>query len=261
MSVTVTILGSSGTYASVGNACSGYLVEFDGYRVVLDCGPGTLANLQRHIDPTEIDALVLTHCHPDHWLELPVLRNALKYCLGHEGLAVYGTEETLSMAEVVCHHELAPTLLCEVIADGEDLVLGPFRMRTSRTQHPPETLAVRLDAGGESVAYSADTGAGWSFAELGAGIDLALCDATALDTERDRVVGLHLTAAQAGEMARTSGVGQLVISHLLPGGDPVEYQDEAAAAYGAPVHVALPGATFGPSLGASTRAPSTDESR
>ena len=79
MTFRVTILGSSGSYASVENPCSGYLVRSDGASVLLDAGPGTLGPLQREIDLGELDAIVLTHAHPDHWLELPVLRNVFLY--------------------------------------------------------------------------------------------------------------------------------------------------------------------------------------
>ncbi|MBN2622032.1 MAG: MBL fold metallo-hydrolase, partial [Acidimicrobiales bacterium] len=83
--LTVTVLGSSGTYAGPGEACSGYLVRSPGATVVVDLGSGTLANLQHHVELGAVDAVVLTHEHPDHWLDLPLLRNALRYVLGIEG--------------------------------------------------------------------------------------------------------------------------------------------------------------------------------
>jgi len=238
------VLGCSGTYASPGNACSGYLVRAGGFRMLLDCGPGTLAALGSQIDIADLDAIVLSHSHPDHWLELPVLRNALRYVLGIEGLAVYGTAETLTLAEPLCAGELAPTFEWTVITDSEDRMVGPCRVRTSRTDHPPETLSIRVDLGDQSLAYSADTGPRWGFEELGSGIDVAICEATYLDAER--AGGVHLTATEAGERGRSAGVSQLVLTHLIPGADSSEYLRAGAEAYGAPVHLATPGAIFTP---------------
>lgn len=240
----VTVLGSSGTYGGPGNACSGYLIRADGARIVMDCGPGTLSVLGSLVDLTEVDAVLLSHSHPDHWLELPVLRNALYYVLGKEGLPVYGTAETLALAEILVRSGLGPAIDWHVITDGDDLGIGPVRVRCSRTDHPPETLAFRVDHHRGSIAYSADTGPGWELAELGSGIDVAICEATYLDP--DRAGGVHLTASQAGEMARKAEAASLVLTHLIPGADPEEYRRAAAEAYGAPVQIATPGATYSP---------------
>ena len=118
MSLSVTVLGCSGTFASAGGACSGYLVRSDHTTLWLDCGPGTLGNVQRHVDLPEIDAIVVSHSHPDHWLELPVLRNALKYSFGIEGLRVLGTAETKHQLDVVCSDGVAPTFAWETMSDG-----------------------------------------------------------------------------------------------------------------------------------------------
>ena len=79
----VTVLGSSGSYASADNPCTGYLLRSPEATVLLDAGPGTLGPLQRAIDLVDLDAIVLTHSHPDHWLEVPVLRNVFLLSLIH----------------------------------------------------------------------------------------------------------------------------------------------------------------------------------
>jgi ribonuclease BN (tRNA processing enzyme) len=246
MSFRFTVLGSSGGYAAAGNACSGYLVEGDGFRLLMECGPGSLANLQEHVRLTDVDAIICSHMHPDHWIELPVLRNALRYVLHRTGVPVYVTEETRAQAVPLCGGPHDPTFVWHTVRAGQELEIGPFRVRTSRTDHPPETLAIRLDLRDRSLAFSADTGPGWSFAELGDGITMALSEATVLHEHRDAAVGMHLTAREAGEGARRSGVEQLVLTHLTPGSDLERFRAEAADAYGAPVLVAFPGATFEP---------------
>ena len=133
-------------------------------------------------------------------------------------------------------HDLAPTLDWHLITDGDSVAIGDQQWRFSRTDHPVETLAPRVDSGGRSFAFSADTGEDWSFARLGGGIDLALCEATFL--HRDLVSpSPHLSALQAGAMAADAGVGRLLLTHLAPRSD--------AAAFPARSHrvVRRPGGT------------------
>ncbi len=237
----VTVLGCSGSYAGPGSACTGYLVEAGDQRIWLDAGPGTLGVLQQHVDLVDVDAIVLTHSHPDHWLELPVARNALKYLLNRSDLPVYGTAETRSMAIAVCG-ELEPTFVWTTIAEGFDQEVAGTRMRCSRTDHPVETMAVRFDHDGRSFVFSADTGSGWSVSQLGPDIGLFLCEASLAAAEEDSVQ--HLSARQAGAMAAESDVARLVLTHLVPGVDPASQQLEAEAAFGRGVELAAPHATY-----------------
>jgi ribonuclease BN (tRNA processing enzyme) len=243
MGLSVTVLGSSGTYAGPGNACSGFLVRSATTTVMLDAGPGTFANLQHHIDPVELDAIVISHAHPDHWLDLPAMRNAYKYVLGVTALDVFTTTQTLALAEMLASGGVGSTLRPHVISDGAEFEIGDLRVRCSRTDHPVETLAMRLDHGDRSLAYTADTGPGWSLSELGAGIDLAVSEATFLDGAADSTP-VHLSAHQAGEAARKAGVGRLAITHVLPTGSVPEAVAEASDAYGAPVDAAEVHRTF-----------------
>lgn len=234
----VTVLGCSGTYAGPDGACSGYLVRGGGTTVMLDAGPGTLANLQHHVRPDELDAVVISHSHPDHWLEVPVLRNALAYVLEHRGVALLSTAETLEMIEYVCHGRIGPSFVPEVIADGSEFSVGELDLRCSRTDHPPETLGVRVDHRGRSFGYSADTGPGWSLAELGPGLDVGISEATWLDSVGVAGDPVHTTAGQAGGSARAAGVGRLLVTHVLPTGSVDEAVAEASDAYGAAVEAA-----------------------
>ncbi len=238
MGLTLTVLGCSGTYAAAGNACSSYLLRTATTTVLLDLGPGALANAQRHIDLVDVDAMVLTHEHPDHWTDLPVARNAYRYVFDRIGLPVFTTAGTVRMARPFCDED---TFAWTTIDESSEVAVGDLSFRFSRTDHPVETLAVWAEADGASLVYSADTGPGWSPEAFGSRPDLALIEAT---FEDEHVAHLHLTAALAGERAAAVGARRLVLTHLLPGTDPAVQRAAASEAYGGPVDLAEPGLTF-----------------
>lgn len=235
--LSVTVLGCSGTYAGPGGACSGYLLRSSTTSIWLDCGPGALGNLQRHVSLDALDAIVVSHVHPDHWLELPVVLNALRYGLGAAelGLPLLWTARTAELFELVAA-DPAPTFAPRIVDETSTATIGDIDLRFSRTDHPVETLAVRASSGGRSIAYSADTGDAWRLASLGPGIDLAVVEATLDEDQRDVVQ--HLTARQAGEQAAEAGVASLLLTHLAPGSDPAARAHDAATAFDGPIEVA-----------------------
>lgn len=235
----VTVLGCCGSFPGPGGACSGYLVEGGGTRLWLDAGTGTMANLQRHVALTDVDAVVLSHDHPDHWHDVLSYRVALAYGLGHEGVRVIAPA---SVGEAAGAADLAPHLLFETVTDGDVAYVDDLRLSFSRTDHGPETLAVRIDHEGASLGYSADTGPAWSLESLGPALDLALCEATFLRHQEGKFQ--HMSARQAGESARAAGVRRLVLTHLWPLNDPEQTRAEGAEAFGRDVDIATTGATF-----------------
>lgn len=241
MTLTVTILGSSGTYAAAGNACSGYLVRTEDTAVWLDAGPGTLANLQRHVDPRSLDAIVLSHVHPDHWLELPIARHMYRYGLGVDGPPIYGCAELKAAAEILVP-VLDDTFEWHTIADGDRTLIGDIDFAWSRTDHPVETLASCFSSLGQTGCYTADTGPGWTAAAFDLDIDLALWEAGAPSAGQSGAV--HSAASEAGAGARAADVDRLVLTHLLPGRDPDVAAAEAAETFGQTVGVAVPGRTY-----------------
>jgi ribonuclease BN (tRNA processing enzyme) len=239
--LTLTVLGCDGSYAGPGGACSGYLLSSGDTHVWVDCGPGTLANLQQHVNLDEITAIVISHAHPDHWVELPVIHNALHYFFGRHGVPLYTTLDTLRRFEAIKGAPVSRTFMAHPITDGSKFTIDDMAFHASVTDHPVETLALRVDVDGRSLTYSADTGPGWSLEALGA-VDVALCEATLRAHQAGQAP--HMTAAEAGASARRANARRLIITHLPPGADAPAYQAEAADAYGADVEVATTNARF-----------------
>lgn len=241
--LTITVLGCSGTFAGPGGACSGYLVRTPTTSIWLDCGPGSLANLQTHVPLTDLDAIVCSHSHPDHWLEIPVTHNALRYVIERpDPVPLFWTASTEALFESVTGHRSGPTFDGEIVHDGVKVRIGDVVVTFGRTDHPVETLAVRMEHHGRSLVYSADTGNAWDLAGLGAGADLALVEASLDEDDADRVQ--HLTASQAGEQAARAGVASLVLTHLVPGSDPTARVDAARRHFDGPLALARVGDTF-----------------
>ncbi len=158
----LTVLGSSGTYSSDESSCSGYLVRSKGAVVLLDTGPGSSMELQRHVDLRELDAIVVSHEHPDHWTELPCLYHGFRYGIQRSGVPTYGTAGTLRLLELVLPDSLTTAFDWTVIDASSALTIGDQSWTFSRTDQPVETLGPRVEANGRSLGYSADTGPGWS---------------------------------------------------------------------------------------------------
>ena len=242
--LTVTVLGCSGSYAAPDNPCTSYLVRSPEASVLLDCGPGSLGPLQSVASLDDLTAIVTTHCHPDHWLELPVIRNVFTWFRPRLGVPVYGTAETraMDMALSTRGHSRGRSdpLDWTVVNARSEIAVADQRWRFAATDHPVETLAVRVDCGGRSFAFSSDTGPDWDFRSLGRGIDVAMCDASHGSEHEGRGIP-HMSARQAASAAAAAGVDRLVLTHLAPGCDPAAQREEALCAFSGSVQVARPG--------------------
>lgn len=230
------MLGCCGSYAEPDGACSGYLVQGGGVSLWVDAGPGTLANLQRHLDLDDLDGIVLSHAHPDHWVDLLPFHNVVRYIRKRAELPVWSPLRVRELTEAV-NGRIAP-FDWHVVDGTSKVTVGGLTLTFSRTDHGPETLAVRVDeAGGASLAYSSDTGPGWSLSELGRGIDLALVDAS-LPVSAERTVQ-HLSGRQAGATAKAAGVRRLLLTHIQPGVDVEQQVADAAGVFTGPVEAAI----------------------
>ena len=235
----LTVLGCSGSFgAPAGGACSGYLVRTAGATLWLDCGNGTLANLQRHTAVDDLTALVITHWHPDHCADIYGLHVLLMYGLERRGFPVYAPEGLEGRLGTLVDGDWHGVFAWSAVGDGDSLTVADCGLRFARTAHPPPTMAVEIDGDGRRLIYTADTGPDWSVEAFSPGADLVLSEATFQEPERG--TGIHLTARQAGEGARAAGARRLMLTHLWPGLDPTASVVEGSEAFGREVLLAAP---------------------
>jgi ribonuclease BN (tRNA processing enzyme) len=236
--VELTVLGCSGSFGGPHRgACSGYLLKSGTTSIWVDCGNGTFSHLQRHLAVEDLTAVVISHGHPDHCVDIYGLHVLLRYGMGVEGLPVYAPEG-LDKFLLSLVHDWGNTFDWRAVGDGDTTTIGDIDMRFARTDHPPPTYAVEATADGRRLIYSADTGPGWGVGEFEPGADLVLSEATYL--HRDRPAPIHLSAKEAGVAAREASAQRLILTHLWPYLDPNEVAEEGAEAFGGPVTIATP---------------------
>jgi ribonuclease BN (tRNA processing enzyme) len=240
---TITVLGCSGSYgAPRGGACSGYLVRAGGTTLWVDCGNGTLVNLQRHADVLDVDAVVITHMHPDHCADIYGLHVLNKYGLDRLGLPVYAPAGTEVALRKLVNDDWGDAFEWCTVEAEDAATVGDARLRFSRTDHPVTTSALEVAYDSRRLVYTSDTGPGWSPEAFGQGADLLVSDSTYLHEARHSPI--HLSARQAGEAVRAAAAQRLVLTHLWPTCDPVRAHAEGAEAFGQDVRVAAVHETY-----------------
>ncbi|MFF3663952.1 MBL fold metallo-hydrolase [Microtetraspora malaysiensis] len=215
----VSVLGSCGAFPEPGRACSGFAVDWDGYRLVLDLGYATLPRLLAHWPDGAMDAVVITHEHPDHCIDLHGLFRMRFYGdAGAPKLPLYCPPGVLDRIG-----GLEPDVDLHTVFDVHPLPgsyrLGPFDLKGLSLPHYVLNAGIRLEAGGVALAYSGDTGPTPVLAELGRDADLFIVEATDRDGETSRPTRNLLTSIEAGYWARRAGARRLMLTHFWPGND------------------------------------------
>jgi ribonuclease BN (tRNA processing enzyme) len=244
----VTVIGCAGSFPGPDSPASCYLLEAEGFQLVLDLGNGALGTLQRHADLFGVDAICVSHLHADHCVDLGVYWVARQHTADgpRPPIPVHGPRGT---AERVAGFGGEDVAAIQARFTFRDLIpgpveIGPFRLTTDHVNHPVETFGFRVEHDGWRLAYSADTGESDALVRLAEGVDLLLCEAAFLDGPDIRP-DLHLTARQAAAHAVRAGVGRLVLTHLVPWNDRERTLAEAAEVYHGPLSLATSGLVLG----------------
>ncbi|GAA1518778.1 MBL fold metallo-hydrolase [Kribbella lupini] len=213
---TLTVLGSCGAWPEAGRACAGFLLEYDGFKVVLDLGYAALPRLLEHCPDGEVDAVVVTHEHPDHCVDVSALARVRHYqAPGAAPIPLYCPPGVLAVLRALEPNPDPATIFA--VRDLESAEeIGPFRLETVLLPHYKTNFGVRLSAPGLTVSYTGDTGPSPELAKLADGADLFICDATHQEPPAEGPRFL-MTAREAGTAA--AGAQRLLLTHFWPGSD------------------------------------------
>jgi ribonuclease BN (tRNA processing enzyme) len=260
----LTVLGKSPSWQDAGGACSGYLVEEDGWSVVVDCGNGVFSKLRRFRDYTRVDAVVISHLHADHFLDLVPFSYALTYAPRQQPVPVdrWPGTDAPARPRLIAPHGAVETFRRVTGAWGnEDLIekafeieeyagdarpkVGPLEFSFRSVPHFLETFAIRVESSsnGGAFAFGADSRPTAELVEFAHGADLLLIEATLPRPERTGQRG-HLTPREAGEHGKAAAAGRLVLTHISDELDALWARAEAEDAFGGHVDIAREGAVY-----------------
>lgn len=256
----LTVVGCAGSFPGPDSPAACYLVQADDragrrWSVLLDLGSGAFGPLQRHLDPRELDAVALSHLHPDHMADVCGLYVYLRYAPdGRRGapLPVHGPFGTASRLAQAYGLEPGESMGAELSVHtwqaGYPVEVGPLRLTPLAVTHPVPAYGIRVEGPSEAdptrrvvLAYSGDTDACPGLDELAAGADLLLAEASFVEGREDAVRGIHLTGRRAGEAAERGGSARLLLTHVPAWNPPRAAPDEARGVYRGPVEVARAG--------------------
>jgi len=210
------VLGNNGPYPKAGGACSGYLIEKDNTKILIDCGNGVLSRLQQMCDIEKIDAIILSHLHSDHMCDILVFKYALgikKMKGSFQGsLPIYtpvDDEELINRFDYNGVFKIIP------IEDEKILEIGDLKIEFKEMIHPVKTYAIKIKDGKKVFVYSGDTSYNDELIEFASEADFFLCEAGVLEEDRGETTP-HLSAKQAGEVGSKAKVKRLILTHFWP---------------------------------------------
>jgi len=259
----ITVLGKSPSWQDAGGACSGYLVEGREAIVLVDCGNGVFAKLRQFADYVDVDAVVISHLHADHFLDLVPYSYALTYAPRQQPVPVaqYPGTDTPARPRLVAPRG-ATRLFRRVVGawGNDDLIenafaieeyqpnstvkVGDLSFRFHEVPHFTETFAIDISSSeGGRITYGADSRPAEELVEIARGTDLLIVEATLPRPERTGIRG-HLTPGEAGDHARRAGAARVVLTHISDELDHDWAREQAEETFGGAVEVAREGAVY-----------------
>ena len=241
MGLSVTVLGCSGTHPGPERMCSSYLIDAGGFRILADVGNGSLSNLQKVIDVGEVDALFLSHLHPDHFADIYGFYYALRFHpRGPLSVPVYAPVGAFAFVnQLLRDYDTFGEVCCfNTARAGDRLELGPATVTLFQANHPVDAMSLRVEHDGKVLTYSGDSATTPALVEAARDADLFMADATWLERERPLPADVHMTGYEAGQTATKAEVKRLLVTHVYPANDPLETAAEAARSYDGDIVVA-----------------------
>ena len=247
----LTVVGCSGSYPGPDSPASCYLLEAEHegrpWRILLDLGSGALGPLHRYVDPLTIDAVLLTHLHADHCLDLCGYYVMRKYhpTGSQPRIPVWGPSETADRMARAYDLDLDPGMTEEFDFRvwGDPIEIGPFVIEAIKVVHPVPAFSLRVTWQDKVLAYTGDCGPCEGVARAALGADLLLAEASFEEGEGNPS-DLHLTGRECGVLGNAAGIGRLVLTHVPPWHDPQVVFAEASETFHGPVELAEVGAVY-----------------
>ena len=260
----LTIVGCSGSMAGPTSPASSYVVQADGvgpdghprtYSVLLDLGSGAFGPLQALTDVAQIDAVALSHLHPDHCADMTGLYVWQRYGpLGQRSpLPVFGPDGTSSRLTDLCltePEEIEVTFAVAPWVEQVPIQIGPLTLTPFEVLHPVPAYGIRVSGPSEdpsvgtvSLGYTGDTDVCVGVIAMAQGVDVLLAEAGFADGA-ETIRGIHLTGERAGGVARDAGVGRLLLTHIQPWSDSAAIAEAARAQFSGPVEIVRPNGTW-----------------
>ncbi|KAB2337148.1 MBL fold metallo-hydrolase [Cytobacillus depressus] len=226
-----TVIGYWGGYPKANEASSGYLLEHNGFHLLIDCGSGVLSKMQSFFQPEDLNGVILSHYHPDHTADIGVLQHArlIQGFLGKEMdcLPIYGHSQDEAEFAKLSYKNITKGIAYE---PDQALTIGPFTVQFLLTDHPVPCYAMRIEAEGKSIVYTADTSYKEELVSFSSGADLLVCECNFYGNQNGKNAG-HMTSVDAGTLASKANVRQLLLTHLPHFGQIEQLKEEAATKY------------------------------
>jgi ribonuclease BN (tRNA processing enzyme) len=247
VAVTLTVLGGSPAWPNPGQAASGYLLERNGTRILIDCGSGIASEI-RALDPGPLTAVVISHFHADHWFDLVPLHYAYRYGSWHDRerpalhLPPGGRQALDTLASVWGGSvETFDAAFRMAEYDGRsELRIGAMRFRFAPSLHYTPCFSMEIAAPEGTIVYSGDSAPTERLVDFAADADIFICEASLRDARGDSTERGHMDAAEAGSIAERAHVRKLVLTHVPAENGSEAVVAQAAERYAGPIELARP---------------------
>ncbi len=225
------ILGTQSPYNTKRHNCPGFLIQDEENLLMLDCGSGTHRMLKYPKDLQNL-SVIISHLHRDHYNDIYNLQYASFVFHNQKRINIpiniYLPQSPNRINEDIRAESNSFAEYYEISEDTK-INIGNMEVTFCKTDHPVETYAIKVMAGGKSIVYTSDTSfsAKEKIVEFAKGAYLLICEASLLEKYGFPEINSHLTARQAGIIAKEAKIQKLILTHFWPEEKAKQYVKEA----------------------------------